>query len=378
MTKFLLPFLSMFCCSTIWGQQEYCTFASRSYNEKNYEKALEHINKCYESSKDVFDSKTYSLQGNILYALGAKGGEGALDYFHDAAKAFEEAIRLDSTDHKLTDDRKKRINSIFYSMSTHYQHSGVELYKARDFKAALTCFENAAEMLDVIGKSDVNLINNMAVCAEQINDYEKASHFYDLLIKTGEADENTYLNMLKILAETGQNTEYVMTLFDARKKYPTSKKLLVEEIDFYVSLGDGENALKAINDALEISPDDRELVYMLGTLHIELKELDKAEKVLTDLVKNEPAYFDAVFNLAGLYMNQGIVIHEAADLEKDLYKHEKGVKKAKEFYKKAMPYFEQALDLDPNNEHILRNLKFIYEEFAMYKETEEIKARLGG
>jgi tetratricopeptide (TPR) repeat protein len=89
--------------------------------------------------------------------------------------------------------------------------------------------------------------------------------------------------------------------------------------------------------------------------------------------------FNSKFNLGALYNNYAIYI-ENKGIEKltDMSKLQKeNAAKSQEYYKKAIPYLEQALDLKPEDKDCMKALRQLYYKTDNTKMAKEMNDRLG-
>ncbi|HQU40485.1 MAG TPA: tetratricopeptide repeat protein, partial [Chitinophagales bacterium] len=92
-----------------------------------------------------------------------------------------------------------------------------------------------------------------------------------------------------------------------------------------------------------------------------------------------PGNFDNYLNLGALYYNTAIEINKKMinlplDADKEYAELES---RRNELYKEALPYFEKALEIDPENIPTMQALKEIYAKTNNFEKMKEIKAKLG-
>ncbi len=92
---------------------------------------------------------------------------------------------------------------------------------------------------------------------------------------------------------------------------------LLKQADSSVKAGEFQEAIDLYLQALEISPDDVDILLHLGNLYLWTGEFEKAEKMLTRVINITPEYEDAYQSLSNVYLSQGMV-QEAIDILKRL------------------------------------------------------------
>ncbi len=88
---------------------------------------------------------------------------------------------------------------------------------------------------------------------------------------------------------------------------------------------------------------------------------DKAVDAYKKAIELEPAFFDAVYNLGAIIFNKGAYYLEIADALPFGDKNYDGLKqKGDECLVDALPYLEEALEINPEDKSTLFSLKQIY------------------
>lgn len=175
-----------------------------------------------------------------------------------------------------------------------FKNEGNEALRAKDYPAALNLYEQALSKWGEEPK-DTAMVYNMAVCAYQTKDFDKALKFLDESIVLGYKKDNAYLYKLNAYKATKNDEQYQKTL----------------------------------EEALASSPDNEKLKGMLANVY--LKEAN-------------------VFYTAGAT----ILKNAAADVTAAKYKttdpaYKVEVEKANGEFKKALPLIDKALGIDPEN-----------------------------
>lgn len=174
------------------------------------------------------------------------------------------------------------------------KNEGNEALRAKDYPKALQLYEQALGKWGTDPK-DTAMVYNMAVCAYQTKAFDKAIKLFD---------EAIGLNYKKSTA-------------------------VLYKANTYKAMKNDAEYVKALEEALTISPNDDKVKGMLATVYV--KEAN-------------------VFYTAGAT----ILKTAAADVAAAKYKttdpqYKDAEAKAKEEFKKALPIIEKALGYDPNN-----------------------------
>ena len=81
-------------------------------------------------------------------------------------------------------------------------------------------------------------------------------------------------------------------------------------------------------------------------------------------------------NLGRVFYNQGVNKQGEANMINDSKQYQEELSKAKEFFKKALPYFEKAHQMKPDEREYMVALRGIYYNLNMGKEFDAIEAEM--
>lgn len=199
-----------------------------------------------------------------------------------------------------------------------------QLIKEGQFETALKAlFEN----IDAHPEDIENYINSGILLAEA-GEIEKAEKFFQKALTIDPNNGAIYYN----LANVYYNAE---SFNDAIKLYQQALKTGVDEADTnymigmsFNNLGDYKSALPFLMRAAELDQNkDEEIQFQYGLVLCHLELFDQAVKQLDTVLNINPKHTDALYN-------RGLV----------------GYMFTEEIYE-AIPYFEKAIEIDP--EHLL-------------------------
>lgn len=106
-----------------------------------------------------------------------------------------------------------------------------------------------------------------------------------------------------LLANNGFNEEALSNLKYLEKYFPEDSELQYNLGILYEKLKDFDNAKKAYQKAIEISPQD-DFYYNLGEVLVSLKEWDEAIEAFKTVLKTDPNDGNCYFNLGLCYLNK--------------------------------------------------------------------------
>ena len=269
---------------------------------------------------------------------------------------------------------------------------GVAMFQQENYKAAFESFEGAAEMFDVIGKTDSLSIYNAALAAERESDYDNAIKYYK---KSAEIGYKTDVSYQSLIANTnkkngGPSDEAFAYIVEGKKLYPNNLGLIIEEFNYYLSKGETEKAQSSLASAIEKDPNNHIFHFNIGVTFDELaakrhKEgnheeakmfANKAIEGYKKTVELKPEFADAYFNLGVFYYNESIELKSMASDIKDQTLMDKEIALSKEYLSNAIPYLTKSHELQPKDVNTLKLLKSIYFNLEKDAEYEVVKEKL--
>ena len=240
----------------------------------------------------------------------------------------------------------------------------------------MSIFAGDREMAKV--KADTNyaqILLYTGIAASEMKDAQKAIEAYEKVEKTGFNNEVVlrYLSYEYNLA--GESDKYIATMKLGAERYPEADYFLLNLVNYYITKEDNENAALTLEQAVLRQPDNSDLFRALGDVYDELDNVEKTRINYNKAIEINPDNIDALGNLGRTYYNAAIKkVAEAADVDQSQY--QQYVNEAKEFYRQALPYFEKALELNPDGRIYLGPLRSIYYNLNMGDKLEMIEKKL--
>ncbi|NNF33565.1 MAG: hypothetical protein HKN68_05630 [Saprospiraceae bacterium] len=185
-------------------------------------------------------------------------------------------------------------------------------------------------------------------------------------------------------------------LQEGRTKYPEEKGLLYAEINYYLSIGNLEEPISRIKEAIAADPENITLYTTLGNVYDQLtndnrdagnveesdKYFNEAFTYFNKALEINPENFDATYSLGALYYNKAASMTAQINELANDYSAE-GTKKyntMKEemdgYFGEAQPFFEKAHQLEPTDQNTMIALREIYARQSKFDKVEEMKGKL--
>ncbi|MGB1205845.1 MAG: tetratricopeptide repeat protein [Chitinophagales bacterium] len=307
--------------------------------------------------------------------------EGAAE---EVAKSAREAIKNDATT-----DRDK-IDFIVDQMRVSAFNKGVNLYKEKSYEAAYDKFKTSTDLNNLIyeGKKeaviDTASIAMTAYSAQNGGNEDAAIELYNQLIDLKYKDENIYTSLSSIYMAKGDADKASEVITKGKENFPESNAFLINEINYLLKQGKPDEAVAKMEEAARLYPDNASLFFALGSNYENLgkerkdaKMMEKAVEYYQKALEKKPDYFDALYNLGAFYYNKAAdKLKQAADLPlSQEAKFNQLNKESGDYFKEALPFFEQADKLNDKDVNTLIALKEIHANLGDLTKSSDYKKR---
>ncbi len=383
-------------------------------NRAELKTAVADIKVALEDSEYQADPDSWLLKGDIYNAIASQiiaikelnfGDEKELPEVDNPALTAKDAYMksMEMAEKRYqTKDAIKGLQNVQGNLS----QFGIFSYEAQKYEEAYKCFTGSIaihELLKKEGEASTldaednfqyqEYLSGLAALNGEMMD-KAAMHFKKLYEQEYDMPA-IYEAMYKLEAEKDMDAAYVY-LDTGRKKYPDDVSLLFAEINHFLKTGRLEELIGKLKAAIEKEPNNLSIYTTLGNVYDQLYQkeykagnmdksseyFEEAKKYYGGATEIDETYFDAVYSIGALYYNKAaFMAQELNELGKDLSKE--GMKKydakREELLKEfdlALPYFQKAEKLDPNDLNTLIALKEIYAKKDNFEMSNEFKDRL--
>ena len=354
--------------------------AYNANQDGDYLKAAEFIDMAILDEKANVKEKTWRYRGNIYTNLAADSTLYA--QVPDALeKAVESFVKADELDVKQRYE-SERIADIARGAAI-AGNAGIGYFNSGVFGRAGELFVTASEMTMMLGAVDTMAIFNSALCFEKASMNDRAVDQYMTCGGYGYQVPDVFLFAANIQKMEGDTAKALTTLQNARQDFPREQALIIEELNIYLVGGQFELAKENLMLAAEQDPTNEILWFSLGSVYDNLGMQDEAVEAYRKSLAIKADYFDANYNLGALYFNKAVqMVNEANDMWKPRMSDAEATTQktleddGKAMFSTALPYLEQALDVEPDDRETLRSLRDIYARVGMDEEMLKVSAKL--
>lgn len=320
--------------------------------------------------------------------------------YEEAGKALESAQSMDKDQVYAQEMQMTGL-----MMMGEVSNLAVGKYKAKKYDESADFFQSAALMNSMMtGKKDTSNFYNACISAQKAKDpvkmFDYNKKMIDLKIATPYNYQTIYDAKL-MLKDTATAMEYLKA---GRKAFPNDVYLMNRETEIFLQKGQQDKALANLQAAIEKEPTNPQLQLVLGNVYDNLanpkgksgKDTTKPadydnliknaaehyQKAIDLKPSNQDSYFNALYNLGALYNNYGGTLYNKS-LEKttiaELAKKQKEYEaQSNEYYKKAIPYLEQALAIKNDDKATMSALRKLYYLTGNEAKGKEMSDKLKG
>ena len=260
-------------------------------------------------------------------------------------------------------------------------------YKAKQFDQSAEYFYKSAVMNSLMtGKKDTSGFYNACISAQKAKNPIKIFDYNKKMIDQKIASAYNYQTIYDvklIQKDTATALEYLKM---GRKAFPNDVYLMNRETEIYLQKGQQEKALANLQAAIEKEPNNPQLQLVLGNVYdnlanprgksgkdtikpanyddLVMNAAEHYQKAIDLKPTNQESYFNALYNLGALFNNYGGTMYNKS-MEKttvpELVKKQKEYEtKSAEYYKKAIPFLEQALSIKADDKACMTALRKLY------------------
>jgi hypothetical protein len=312
-----------------------------------------------------------------------------------------EIIKGGSASSASDDDLK--ISSVAMQLKLESSNIAVGKYKLKQYEQAADFFyKSGALNLLLAEKIDTSAFYNACISAQKSKSSAKMIEYNKKMIDMNIATPYNYQTIYDAKLASGDEKGALEYLATGRKAFPNDVYLMNKETELFLREGNQQRALENLQNAISKDPNNAQLHLVLGNVYdnlanpkmvngkdsvkpadydeLVMKAADHYQKSIDLKPANTDSYFNALYNLGALYNNYGATLYNKA-MEKatitQLSKTQKDIEaKSKEYYKKAIPYLEQALSVRPDDRSSMIALRKLYLLVGDEQKSKEIGEKL--
>jgi tetratricopeptide (TPR) repeat protein len=322
-----------------------------------------------------------------------------------AFKAFKKG-------HELAVKKWEKSDAIkgILDMLNKLRNAGADRYSEKNYAGAYETFNavvdantilKAAGEKAILAEGDVNTYAYYAALSAQgagMN-AEAEAGYKKLIADKFELKDNPgsiYSGLYNVLVAQKKEEESVKALEDGVKMYPNDTELLFSQINYYLKQNKLSELIDKLKSAISKEPSNAGLYSTLGSVYDNLSQIEakkgdaaKSEEYTKEAMSyydqslaKDPKNFDAVYSIGAMYYNKAAAMTEQINKLQDDYS-DAGTKKYEALktqmngvFAQALPYFQKAEVLNPNDRNTLTAIREINVRLGKMDIGEEFKKRI--
>ncbi len=335
--------------------------------------------------------KTWRYRGQI-YSRILFSDDAALkaqfpDALDKAVASFQKAMELD-----VKGAEKENNQKALRALQGMALNAGNDAFTAKEYAKAIQLYGQSESIAKTFGEVDSNAVFNSALAYESSGDLANALQRYQQCLSIGYDKAEIFRYTANLQKRNNDLDGAIATTQAGRKRHPGDKDLMLDEVAYLQEAGRTAEVETSVKAALEKDPGNTILHSLLASIYegkadpkggtkpaeAEMyKWYDMAEAEYKKSIELDPTFFDSYFNIGVLYNNRAAYEYEKAGNIKDDAAYTKAKKVADDVYIKAVPYFEKAHELRPDDRPTIAQLKTLYAKMGETEKFNAMKKLLG-
>jgi tetratricopeptide (TPR) repeat protein len=329
------------------AQNGVLTNAILYYQDGEFLKAKDEIDIAVKNEKTMASAKAWYYRGMIYKSVAEQDATrqqfpGALD---SATVSFLKAKSLDKAGGEYVQMSSLRLQDQWVNAT----NEGVKFYQSANYTKAIKAFQLA----HLANQEDTTALLYGSYAAIASKDLKEACSFCEQLKAQAYTKNHVYATCANYYESINNNTKVQQELEHGLEKNPNDVMLLQELANAYISSNQNEKAVETLTLLEKAKPNDELVLTNIAVQYQKANRNDKAEAYYLKALGKNPQNFISLFNLAGLYVDQGRgKMNTYNSLKADQVKKEGATLKADLIttYTKALDYGKKALPLAESSE----------------------------
>lgn len=378
MRKLIIVLVLVIGFTGMYAQKGKVTSAATYLSNNEIDKAWEAIQEAEQNEKSANFDKTYYTKGKILQAMGESQDPNIKNMVEDplikAYEAYQKAIELDEKG-KI----QKSVDIMLPMLNNDFINLGVEKFGENDFEGAKKAFEYSLKVgeSDIFGGIvDTSIVYNAGLAAYNGKMWNDAQKYFQTTMDMGYGGETVWRLQKEVYVAQGDSAAAEHLLIDGIDAFEDNNMIMVELINFYLTSNQDEKAFEYLRLAKEADPTNNSYWYVEGILYDKMGDLESAKASYKKAMELDPEYFEPYYNMGVIMFNEGVSLQDLANEIMDNKEYEIAKAKSDAAFDQALPYFEKAHELQPEDRSVLENLKVLYYRLQLLDKRDEVIRKL--
>nr|WP_091696908.1 tetratricopeptide repeat protein [Algoriphagus locisalis] len=368
MKKLILSMALIGATTLAFGQKKVVRSAEKNFKSGDLTEAMADIEAASSDPETGSDPATYLLKAQIetkMFGSDSSNTASTVETGQAALATYNKAFEMGGSNKEegvgediYTEDMPGVPDNLrpysIYTLKNIAFDKALERYNAEDQEMAYEFFDLAGE----IDLTDTTVHYNAGFIANDLGKFEEAKKHFEYLLDVEEYNKlQVYYLLIQILSSEDQNPEAAYDMImRGREDYPEDKILAEYEIQLLLQLNKMDEAMASIQDALKNDPNNAGILLRSGYLKEQAGDMEGALEDYKKSVEADPEFYDGNYYTGALLLEKSreIIVELGALSDEEWEKRsEEMTKESNGYYEQAIPYFEKALELKPDNTDIM-------------------------
>lgn len=346
MNKLLFFPIFLLLCHITFSQTSKVVNAYMYYTDGNLQEAKKNIDDAILDSRTGDNAKSWYYRGMIYSGIYSDLVNGSnIEYGVNTSEAlltstdsYNHALQMDISRIDSKDLKRRHLISGEYCFN-----QAVIEYNEKSYKSAATFFEKCISVKKQHGMTDSLAIYNIALCAENYGDFNKAIEYYSKCVSINYQGAYSLLSIANIYIQSELYEDAKKTAERGLNKYPDEYySFITVVINSCIQLNQYDQALIKVNEAIQEKTDNADLHFLRGTL-LSISDPNESIKSYKDALKINPKHKSSLYNLGAYYFNLGVDENNSNEpVEQVVVKN----------LNLALDYLETLYELDPSDQTV--------------------------
>ena len=406
MKRFIITGVLCLLVGFSFGQKKAVTTAKNEIKgtKPNFTEARSLIKDALTNPETANDAETWYIAGQIenkqfdaertKEILGQKANDevmyGALEkiipYFLKAAELDQLPDAKGKVSPKFLKDIRANIraNRPFYINAGIYAHEQEDYRKSyENFKLfgdipTMDMFKDEKWVIAEGDSAEIQIRYYAGLAAFLIPDYQASIDMFNKVKDKGFNENEVYRRLSEAYSQLGDSVSFGNIIREGFTKFPGEEYYVLNLINMSINSGQStEVVISYLEKAIGQNPENAQLYDVLGQIYEMDKNSDQAIKNMNKAIEIEPDNIDFLSHIGRVYFNLGVETRVLADETSDINQSRVIAKESQDFFRQAMPFFEKVFKIDSTNSSAIFALRSIYYSLNMNDQYEKMDALYG-
>ena len=280
-------------------------------------------------------------------------------YYQDALALIDTAKQLDRFH-----ENEKLLNAALLNTFVIKQDKANRAFNSYDYATALGFLKELSDYFP----QDSTLALNTAIASQNLRRYDQALVYYTRAVETGASNPVIYQHLAEIYSSKFDTENAIKVLETGQKRNPGNTFILNDLVNMLLDNERYDSAEKALEDAIRLEGQNKQLYYLYGYLKQLKKQHTQAETAYNTALAMDPNFFPALYQLGTVYIEMGNeTLKSTKENRMQLYEEQ---------INKSENILTHAFEIAPNDRQTIQLLIEINTRKQRYDRVDELKERL--